>query len=81
MGSRAHWDKTTGVLTQTEWASPWRSSTFKTKWVLDKTSLWGSTGTGLDTTLIVSLGVVVGAILLMVLFFIRKKKRKDQEIQ
>jgi hypothetical protein len=77
MGSHSHWDKTTGVLTQTEWASPWRSSTFKTKWVLDKTSIWGSQRTGLDSTLIISLGVVIAAILLIVLFFIQRKK-KDQ---
>lgn len=77
----AHWDKTTGVLTQTDWASPWISPTFKTKWVLDKTSLWGSQRTGLDSTFIVSLGVVVAVILLIVLFFIRKKKKKAQEIQ
>ena len=71
----SHWDKTTGVLTQADWENP----TLQVKYVLDKTSLWGSTGTGLDTTLIVSLGVVVAAILLIVLFFIRRKKEKDQE--
>ncbi len=79
MDSHSHWDKTTGVLTQTDWASPWISPTFKTKVVLDKTSLWGTQRTGLDSTFIVGLGVVVTVILLIVLFFIRKKK--DQEAQ
>jgi hypothetical protein len=71
-----HWDKTTGVLTQADWEY---SPTLYAKYVLDKTSLWGSQSSGLDYTLIVGLGVVVAAVLLIVLFFIRKKK--DQEAQ
>ncbi|MHA1288550.1 MAG: hypothetical protein ACTSPB_14190 [Candidatus Thorarchaeota archaeon] len=70
-----HWDKTTGVLTQADWEY---SLTLHAKYVLDKTSLWGSQSSGLDYTLIVGLGVVVAAILLIVLFFIRRKKEKDQ---
>jgi LPXTG-motif cell wall-anchored protein len=72
-----HWDQTTGVLTQADWEY---SPTLHAKYVLDKTSLWGSQRTGLDSTLIISLGVVVAAIILIVLFFIRRKK-KDQEEQ
>jgi hypothetical protein len=73
-----HWDKTTGVLTQADWEY---SPTLHAKYVLNKTSLWGSQRTGLDYTLIVGLGVVVAVILMIVLFFIRRKKKEDQEAQ
>jgi hypothetical protein len=67
-----HWD------TQADWEY---SPTLHAKYVLNKTSLWGSQRTGLDYTLIVGLGVVVAVILMIVLFFIRRKKKEDQEAQ
>ena len=70
-----HWDKTTGVLTQYDGNY---SPTLEAKWLLTKTSLWGS-GTGLDLILIAGLVMAVAAILLIVLFFVRRKKRKEQE--
>jgi hypothetical protein len=71
-----HWDKTTGVLTQYDGNY---SPTLEAKWLLTKTSLWGS-GTGLDLTLIAGLVVAVAAILMIVLLFIRRKKKNEQEI-
>jgi hypothetical protein len=74
-GGSTHWDQISGVTTQSDWTSP---SGLKTKWLLEKTSLWGS-GTGLDLILIVGLVVAVAAILFIVLFFVRRKKRKEHE--
>jgi hypothetical protein len=45
-GWTSHWDKTTGVLTHTDYVI---SPTLQVKYVLDKTSLWGSHRTGSDT--------------------------------
>jgi len=70
-----HWDKTTGVLTQYDGNY---SPTLEAKWLLTKTSLWGS-GAGLYLTLVVGLVVTVAAILLIVLLFIRRKKKNEQE--
>ena len=66
-----HWDKTTGVLTQHDGNYP---PTLEVKWLLTKTSLWGS-GTGLDLTLVAGLVVAVAAILLIVFLFLRKRKK------
>ena len=71
-----HWDKITGVTTQAEWTSP---SGMKIKWLLEKTSLWGSTGTGLDLALVVGLVGAIAAILLIVFLFLRRKKKTTEK--
>ena len=67
-----HWDQITGVTTQADWTD---ASGTKIKWLLEKTSLWGSTGTGLDLTLVAGLAAVVVAILLLVFLFLRRKQK------
>lgn len=67
------WDKSTGVTTEAEWTSP---SGIKTKWLLENTSLWGPSPSGLDITIIV--GTIIVVLMILIIFLIiRKRKNKE----
>ena len=72
----AHWDKTTGVLTQLDWT---QSPDLKHHWLIEKTSLWGETG--IDIMLLVGFGIAIVAVLLIILLFFRRKKKKSENEQ
>jgi hypothetical protein len=75
-GGSTHWDKITGVTTQSDWTSP---SGLETKWLLEKTNLWGSR-IGIDMPLVAGLIGIIVVILLLMFFFKLRKNKKEQKI-
>ncbi|MEJ2241900.1 MAG: hypothetical protein P8Y18_07140 [Candidatus Bathyarchaeota archaeon] len=73
-GNTFHWDQDTGVLCQADWNY---SPDYETRWILDKTNLWGQTE--IDPIVIAGLGIAIIGLLLIVILFFRRKKKKDEK--